>query len=90
MVEDDDAELAEMARTDVVRLEELLVEIEAELALLLTPKDPNDEKNVIIEIRAGAGGDEAALFAADLFRMYARYAELSGWRVESWTPRTSP
>src|SRR6266487_4422491 len=54
----------------------------ADLKLLLVPKDPNDAKNVVLEIRAGAGGDEAALFASDLFRMYSRYAERQGWRVE--------
>ncbi len=57
-------------------------EIEQQLRILLTPRDPNDEKNVILEIRAGTGGDEAALFAADLFRMYSRYAERQGWKLE--------
>ena len=56
--------------------------MEEELKRLLTPKDPNDDKNVILEIRAGTGGDEAALFAADLFRMYTKYAELMGWKVD--------
>ncbi|MCS5638516.1 MAG: peptide chain release factor 1 [Myxococcota bacterium] len=90
MLEDDDAELAEMARAETAQLEEKLAELDTELANLLTPKDPNDEKNVIVEIRAGAGGDEAALFAADLFRMYARFAELMGWRVESLSSSETP
>ena len=61
--------------------EALLEEYENELKILLVPKDPNDEKNVIIEVRGGAGGDEAALFAGDLFRMYSRYAERRGWKT---------
>ena len=61
---------------------ERLSELETEIRVLLLPKDPNDEKNIFLEIRAGTGGDEAALFAADLFRMYSRYAETQGWRVE--------
>jgi len=82
MARDEDAEMAELARDEVQRLEEVLEAAEAELRELLMPRDPNDEKNAILEIRAGAGGDEAALFAAELFRMYSRYAERRGWKVE--------
>ncbi len=82
MVEDPDPEVAELARDEARGLEAQLEGLEAELADLFTPKDPNDEKNALLEIRAGTGGDEAALFAADLFRMYGRYAESLGWRVE--------
>ena len=83
MLEDDDPEMAELARSEVERLEEAISALETELRILLTPKDPNDEKDAILEIRAGTGGDEAALFAADLFRMYSRYAESRNWRVET-------
>ena len=83
MLEDDDPEMAELARSEVERLEEAIDALESELRLLLTPKDPNDEKNAIFEIRAGTGGDEAALFAADLFRMYSRYAESRDWKIET-------
>jgi peptide chain release factor 1 len=79
--EEDDPELWEMARQEIETLEESIPALEEKLKLLLLPKDPRDDKNVIIEIRAGAGGDEAALFAADLFRMYIRYAEARGWKV---------
>ncbi|CAN0039323.1 unnamed protein product, partial [Discosporangium mesarthrocarpum] len=82
MLEDEDPEMQELARDDVERLEALVPELETELRVLLTPKDPNDEKNAIFEIRAGTGGDEAALFAADLFRMYTRYAEELGWKID--------
>lgn len=75
-------EILEMAREEVRLLELELDKMEQELKLLLLPKDPNDEKNVIVEIRAGAGGDEASLFAGELFRAYLRYAELRGWKVE--------
>jgi len=77
-----DDELKEMAKMEIEELEEKIHEAEEKLRILLLPKDPNDEKNVIVEIRAGTGGDEAALFAADLFRMYARYAERQGWKIE--------
>ena len=90
MLDDTDAELAELARTETTDLEEQLGQLEAELAILLTPRDPNDDKNVILEIRAGTGGDEAALFAADLFRMYARYAEVTGWKVERLSSSETP
>ena len=77
-----DEELRELAKEEIPQLKEKIEELEQRLTILLLPKDPNDEKNVILEIRAGTGGDEAGLFAADLFRMYARFAEASGWRVE--------
>jgi peptide chain release factor 1 len=82
MSEDSDPELAEMARGEVEQLEAELEEIDARLYDLFIPKDPNDEKNAIFEIRAGTGGDEAALFAGDLFRMYSRFAETRGWKLE--------
>jgi len=75
-------ELREMAETEIENCELELERLEQELKVLLLPRDPNDEKNIIMEIRAGTGGEEAALFAADLFRMYTRYAERQGWRVE--------
>ena len=78
----DDDEMREMARTEVSALESRIATAEDELKLLLIPSDPNDEKNVIVEIRAGTGGDEASLFAAEMVRMYARYAEKQGWRFE--------
>ncbi len=77
-----DEDERELAREEEERLTPLLAEIEEDLKLALLPRDPADEKNAIIEIRAGAGGEEAALFAADLFRMYQRYAERQGWRLE--------
>jgi len=77
-----DKDLAELAREELDGLENELPKLEGELRLLLLPKDPNDAKNVFLEIRGGTGGDEAALFAADLFRMYTRYAETNRWKVE--------
>jgi peptide chain release factor 1 len=77
-----DAEMKALAREEVEDLERRKARAEEELKLLLLPKDPNDEKNVILEIRAGTGGDEATLFAQEIFRMYSRYAESQGWRVE--------
>jgi peptide chain release factor 1 len=77
-----DPELREMVLEELPGLEKRLEELEGEISLLLLPKDPNDARNTVLEIRAGTGGDEAALFAADLFRMYSRYAEQRGWRVE--------
>jgi len=77
-----DEELKEMAKMEISDLEDQIQVLEDELKILLLPKDPNDDKDVIVEIRAGAGGDEAGLFAADLFRMYTRYAESVGWKVE--------
>jgi peptide chain release factor 1 len=80
--ESTDAEMKQMAHDEQRELETRLAPVERELKFLLIPKDPNDEKNVIVEIRAGTGGDEASLFAAELFRMYSRYAESQGWKVE--------
>src|SRR5580658_4219853 len=82
MVDDPDPELRQMANDEIQRLEPELVRIEQELKVLLIPKDPLDDKNVVLEIRAGTGGDEATLFAAEVFRMYSRYAESQRWRVE--------
>ena len=83
MLREGDEELRELAKEEIPTLKARVEELEKRLTILLLPKDPNDEKNVILEIRAGTGGDEAGLFAADLFRMYARFAEMSGWRVEA-------
>ena len=78
---DDDEAIRELAREDAATVRATLTDIEQAVKTLLIPKDPNDERNVFLEIRAGTGGDEAALFAGDLYRMYARYAEDEGWRV---------
>lgn len=77
-----DETLREMAREEIPGLEAELADLEQQLKILLLPRDPNDEKNILLEIRAGTGGEEAALFASDLFRMYSRYAESKGWKVE--------
>jgi peptide chain release factor 1 len=90
MLSDSDPEMREMANAEIVGLEPRLAEIEDELKVLLLPKDPNDEKNVVLEIRAGAGGDEATLFASEVFRMYSRYAESQRWRVELTSMSESP
>jgi len=82
VVESEDAEMRHMAQEEERQLAVRKEIIEREMKLLLVPKDPNDDKNIILEIRGGTGGDEAALFAADLFRMYSRYAESQGWKVE--------
>lgn len=82
LVAGDDEELVEMAKEELKELKPQIEEYEEKLTILLLPSDPNDDKNVIVEIRGGAGGDEAALFAGVLFRMYLRYAETRGWRVE--------
>jgi peptide chain release factor 1 len=81
-IEAEDAEMKQMAHDEEKQLTARKEIVERELKLLLLPKDPNDEKSVIVEIRAGTGGDEAALFAGELFRMYSRYAETQGWKVE--------
>ena len=78
----DDPDMREMAMAEVAEIESKLPDAEEALRFLLLPKDPNDEKNVILEIRAGTGGDEATLFAAEMLRMYARYAERQGWKME--------
>ncbi|MBE5934994.1 MAG: peptide chain release factor 1 [Lachnospiraceae bacterium] len=80
--EESDEELKEMAKEELAESKDRLVEIEEELKILLLPKDPNDDKNVIVEIRGGAGGDEAALFAAELYRMYTMYAESNRWKID--------
>ncbi len=80
-IADGDADLAELARADIAEAESRIPELERELEDALTPPDPMDEKDIIVEIRAGTGGDEAALFAAELFRMYARFAERRGWKT---------
>ena len=82
MLEESDPELRGMAQDEVARLEPLLTQYEEELKVLMLPKDPLDEKDVVLEIRAGTGGDEATLFADELFRMYGRFAESRGWKVE--------
>src|ERR1043166_696931 len=71
-----------MAQEEIAHLEPEMIQIEEQLKVLLLPKDPNDEKNVVLEIRAGTGGDEATLFEAEIFRMYSRYAETQNWRIE--------
>jgi peptide chain release factor 1 len=82
MLNDGDADMRAMAQDEVIKLEPRLAQIEEELKLLLLPKDPNDEKDIVLEIRAGTGGDEATLFAEEVFRMYSRFAESRGWKVE--------
>ncbi len=79
---DDDPAMKELARAELDKLKASLAEAEQKFRWILLPKDPNDERNVIVEIRAGTGGEESALFAADLFKMYQRYAERAGWRVD--------
>ncbi len=82
LIEDEDEEISELAKIDFEEEIKKREKIEEELKILLIPKDPNDEKNVIVEIRGAAGGDEANIFAGDLFRMYSRYAEEKGWKIE--------
>ncbi len=82
LLEESDDAMRELAKEELISLRERKDELESKLKFLILPKDPNDAKNVILEIRAGTGGEEAALFAADLFRMYSRYAESRGWHVE--------
>jgi peptide chain release factor 1 len=82
LLDEDDAEMVELAQAELEELEPRVAELEGRMRRMLLPKDPRDDKNVIIEIRAGAGGDEAGLFAADLSRMYMRYAENQGWKTE--------
>ncbi len=81
--EESDPEMKEMLRQELSDAKDRIPELEEKLRILLLPKDPNDEKNVIVEIRAGVGGDEAALFAADMFRLYTRYAERRAWKIET-------
>ncbi|WP_018930799.1 peptide chain release factor 1 [Gracilibacillus lacisalsi] len=90
MLDDDlDDEMREMAKMEVAELSEQKEELEERLKILLLPKDPNDDKNVIMEVRGAAGGDEAALFAGDLFRMYSRYAESQGWKIDIMDSNTT-
>jgi len=82
MIKEDDAEIVEMAQMELDEIKPRINELEDELHVLLIPKDPNDEKNVVVEIRGAAGGDEANIFAGDLYRMYIKYAELKKWKIE--------
>ncbi|SFQ16649.1 peptide chain release factor 1 [Pseudomonas borbori] len=82
LLKDSDPDLREMAEEEVAEAKQKLIELEDNLQRMLLPKDPNDGRNVFLEVRAGTGGDEAAIFSGDLFRMYSRYAERRGWRVE--------
>ena len=82
LLKDADADVREMASAEVAELGAELTELEEQLKLMLLPKDPNDQRNIVLEVRAGTGGDEAALFAGDLFRMYCRYSDRQGWKVE--------
>ncbi|ODP99135.1 MULTISPECIES: peptide chain release factor 1 [Salinivibrio] len=82
MANEDDAEMREMAQEEVAQAEQTIESLTDQLQILLLPKDPNDDRNCFLEIRAGAGGDEAGIFAGDLFRMYSRYAEQRGWKLE--------
>ena len=82
MSQDSDPEIAEMGKEEIKRLEDEQEKLEVELTELLLPKDPNDDKNIIVEIRGAVGGDEANIFAGDLFRMYTRYAEAQGWKIQ--------
>ncbi len=89
MLADSDPEIREMAKIEIDELESRIPELEERLKVLLLPADPMDEKNIILEIRAGTGGDEAALFAADLYRMYTRFAEINRWKVEEMSSNTT-
>ncbi|MCG9677891.1 peptide chain release factor 1 [Vibrio sp. Isolate24] len=82
MAKEDDAEMREMAQEEIKEAQDTIARLSEELQILLLPKDPNDDRNCFLEIRAGAGGDEAGIFAGDLFRMYSKFAEKKGWRVE--------
>src|SRR6187401_1591747 len=90
LVKGDDAEMRELAQEELTELQTRREALLQELKVLLIPKDPNDEKNVLLEIRAATGGDEAALFAADLYRMYSRYAETQGWKLDVMSSSDSP
>jgi len=82
LAEEKDPDMRAYAQEELTQLEDRVAQVEADLKILLIPKDPNDEKDIILEIRAGTGGDEATLFADEMFRMYSRYAETQGWKVE--------
>jgi peptide chain release factor 1 len=88
LLKDSDPEMREMAVEEVAQAKEQLIELEANLQRMLLPRDPRDGRNVFLEVRAGTGGDEAAIFSGDLFRMYSRYAEKQGWRVEVLSENT--
>ncbi len=88
LTRDEDADMREMAQEDLQRIGELITDTEQTLHTLLLPKDPNDSSNVFLEIRAGTGGDEAAIFAGDLFRMYSKFAERKGWQLEILNARS--
>src|SRR5262249_20718799 len=90
LLHDADVEIREMARAELPGIEASLAALEQRLKTLLIPRDPNDERNTVLEIRAGTGGDEAALFGAELFRMYSRYAERRGWRAEGLASSPTP
>lgn len=79
---EEDEEMQELVKSEIVNLKDQLLKLESDLQIMLLPKDPKDEKNILLEIRAGTGGDEAALFVSDLYRMYCRYAESKSWKVE--------
>ena len=85
LLDDHDPEIRKLAREEIEHLKSRLYQLEKDLKRLILPMDPNDEKNILLEIRAGTGGNEAGLFAADLFRMYAKFAELKGWKTEILT-----
>jgi peptide chain release factor 1 len=89
LLREDDPEIRELAEAEVKMLEEQIEEQEKRLTLLLLPRDPNDDKNIMLEIRAGTGGDEAAIFAGDLVRMYSRYADSQGWKVRLLSETTA-
>ena len=91
LINEKDDDLREMARAEVAEIEPMLPQMEEQIKILLIPADPDDAKNAIVEIRGGTGGDEAAIFAGDLFRMYSKYAEKKGWKLEvnDSTPGTS-
>jgi len=89
LLSDPDSELRELARAETEELQERIRALDQQIRLLLLPKDPDDHRNVVLEIRAGTGGEEAALFVADLFRMYSRYAERKRWKVEILTANTT-
>ncbi len=89
MAQEDDAEMREMAQEEIKETKEIIERLNDELQVLLLPKDQNDERNCFLEIRAGAGGDEAGIFAGNLFRMYSRFAEKKGWRVEVMSSNVS-
>jgi peptide chain release factor 1 len=89
LLDDPDSEIRDLARAELEELRGAVATVEEDLRLLMIPRDPNDEKNVVLEVRAGTGGEEAALFAADLFRAYVRYAERRGWKLEILSSHTT-